>query len=251
MIDVLPKLYLLSQSSILWDKIDYWLFNSLQNSFCQDTLVYLGIPKDRILEVSSHTHLQSKNLICTSPPCITNEGRFLFSSWIIDFLQNTFLTTPNFSESKSLISSQRIWISRLDSSRRSIANEQDVINFLRSFGFTSVTLSSLSVKEQAHLFCQAEVIIAPHGAGLANLVFCKPGTKILEIFLPPNLRGQWSGTGDYCNLSNQLGLPYFYMVSDELPEFKYEDNWNRHRMHIDLQKLLALLKLAGVISSPY
>lgn len=101
-----------------------------------------------------------KSAVCTSPPCITNEGRFLFSSWIINFLQNTFLTTPNFSESKSLISSQRIWISRLDSSRRSIANEQDVINFLRSFGFTSVTLSSLSVKEQAHLFCQAEVIIA-------------------------------------------------------------------------------------------
>ena len=250
MIDVLPKLYLLEQSSISWEKIDYWVFNTLEFSFCQETLSRLRIPQNRIVEISGETHLQAENLICTSSPSITNDGRVPISRWIINFLRDQFLLN-SCSDAFRVDPPKRIWISRMDSSRRSISNEQEVIDFLEPFGFISVKLSSLSVLEQATLFNQSEVVIAPHGAGLTNLVFCKPGTKVIEIFLPPDVNGRWSGIGDYCYLSNQLNLSYFYMVSDELPEFKYEDNWNRHRMHIDLQKLLALLKLAGVISSPY
>ena len=250
MIDVLPKLYLLEQSSISWEKIDYWVFNTLEFSFCQETLSRLRIPQTRLVEISGETHLQAENLICTSSPSITNDGRVPISRWIINFLRDQFLLN-SCSDAFRVDPPKRIWISRMDSSRRSISNEQEVIDFLEPFGFISVKLSSLSVLEQATLFNQSEVVIAPHGAGLTNLVFCKPGTKVIEIFLPPDVNGRWSGIGDYCYLSNQLNLSYFYMVSDELPEFKYEDNWNRHRMHIDLQKLLALLKLAGVISSPY
>lgn len=30
----------------------------------------------------------------------------------------------------------------------------------------------------------AECVIAAHGAGLTNLLFCQPGTRVLEIFTP-------------------------------------------------------------------
>ena len=246
MIDVLPKLYLLEQSSISWEKIDYWVFNTLEFSFCQETLSRLRIPQNRIVEISGETHLQAENLICTSSPSITNDGRVPISRWIINFLRDQFLLN-SCSDAFRVDPPKRIWISRMDSSRRSISNEQEVIDFLEPFGFISVKLSSLSVLEQATLFNQSEVVIAPHGAGLTNLVFCKPGTKVIEIFLPPDVNGRWSGIGDYCYLSNQLNLSYFYMLSDEVSEFQVKVNWNARKMVINLQKLLKVLQLVELI----
>ena len=38
------------------------------------------------------------------------------------------------------------------------------------------------MKNQITLFNNAKIIIAQHGAGLFNLIYCKPNTKIIEIF---------------------------------------------------------------------
>jgi len=245
MIDVLPKLYLLQKSSISWQDIDYWAFNELKFPFCYETLTQFQVPLDRIVKVSSETYIQASNLICTSPPSISNQGRTPVSAWIINFLRTQFLSTQDNHNQREV--PKRIWISRLDSSRRSIANEFEIMSLLESLGFISVTLSTLSVQEQASLFNQAETIVAAHGAGLTNLVFCNPGTKVVEIFLPPHPNGQWSGIGDYCYLSNQLDLPYFYMVSDELDEIENPESWNNRRMLIDPEKLLKVFALTKII----
>ena len=50
-----------------------------------------------------------------------------------------------------------------------------------SHGFQSLTLSKLSFIEQVKIFNSAETVVGLHGAGFANLVFCKPGTKVLEL----------------------------------------------------------------------
>jgi capsular polysaccharide biosynthesis protein len=77
---------------------------------------------------------------------------------------------------------------------------------LDRFGFTTLSLSGLSFEEQVRLFNNAEVIVSPHGAGLANLVFCKEGTKIIEIFS----KG-WVGTM-YYDLAQKLDLEYYYQL---------------------------------------
>jgi len=43
-------------------------------------------------------------------------------------------------------------------------------------------LGTMSVLEQIELFSNADVVIGTHGAGLANILFCKPNTKVIEIF---------------------------------------------------------------------
>jgi capsular polysaccharide biosynthesis protein len=47
-----------------------------------------------------------------------------------------------------------------------------------------VTLRQLSFIEQATIFYTSDVIVGEHGSGLANLVFCREGTKVIEIFSP-------------------------------------------------------------------
>jgi capsular polysaccharide biosynthesis protein len=65
-----------------------------------------------------------------------------------------------------------------------VKNERAVLEVLGDCGFRTVTLDGLKVADQAALFRDAEVIVAAHGAGLANLVFCRPGVKLIELFSP-------------------------------------------------------------------
>ncbi|HBW56875.1 MAG TPA: hypothetical protein DEF27_03370, partial [Oscillatoriales bacterium UBA8482] len=56
------------------------------------------------------------------------------------------------------------------------------------WGVVPVELETLSVAEQARLFAHAKVIIAPHGAGLTNLMFCSPETIVIELVSPHYIR---------------------------------------------------------------
>ena len=47
--------------------------------------------------------------------------------------------------------------------------------------FKNIILEDLSFSDQITYFNNAKFIIAQHGAGLFNLVFCKENTSILEI----------------------------------------------------------------------
>ncbi len=79
---------------------------------------------------------------------------------------------------------QRIYISRNDSlkTRRRVDNEQDVMDLLGAYGFRRVLLSELSLVEQIGLFRSAEAVIGPHGAGLVSTVYCRPKTKVVELW---------------------------------------------------------------------
>jgi capsular polysaccharide biosynthesis protein len=50
-------------------------------------------------------------------------------------------------------------------------------------GFETVFLERMAIEDQISLFRDAEFVIGAHGAGLTNLLFCAPGTKVLE-FMP-------------------------------------------------------------------
>ena len=76
---------------------------------------------------------------------------------------------------------RRIYISRQDSTRRKIANEDVLIAVLRKEGFDILVLSEYSQAEQIRIFSEADVVVASHGAGLGNLAFAPDGCRIVEI----------------------------------------------------------------------
>jgi hypothetical protein len=81
---------------------------------------------------------------------------------------------------------RRIYISRKDARLRRVSNEAQLIPVLESRGFRAVTLRGLPIARQVELFRHAEAVAAPHGAGLAHIAWCKPGTKVIEIFPSPD-----------------------------------------------------------------
>jgi hypothetical protein len=62
-------------------------------------------------------------------------------------------------------------------------NETEVESGLKSYGFKTYLLEKMSLREQVILFAQAKIVIAPHGAGLTNLIFSQPAREALHNLL--------------------------------------------------------------------
>ena len=73
-----------------------------------------------------------------------------------------------------------LYVSR-SRSRRPLANEEQLEAFLADAGFEVVHLEDTPWIEQIRLFQHARVIAGPHGAGLSNLVFARPGAIVIEL----------------------------------------------------------------------
>jgi tetratricopeptide (TPR) repeat protein len=202
MLDVLPRFELLKNSGFSVDKVDYFVVNT-RCRFQRETLEKLGIPSAKMMNAQDHLHLQARELVIPSFP-----GAIAwYQSWIVPFFKQLYGHPPM----QSIPSPRRIYISRAKTSNRRVINESAIITLLEQYGFQSVTLEGLSIPEQATLFAHAEVIIAPHGSGLTNLVFCQAGTTVIELFAANYVYPC------YWYLSNLVILNYFYVVGS-MPE---------------------------------
>lgn len=107
---------------------------------------------------------------------------------------------------------KRLFLSRGDTKSRILRNAPALTEALKGAGFTVVRPETLSFDEQAAMFEAAEVIVSEFGAVMANVVFCRAGTKIVEI-IPESQKDPWSA-----HLCAALGLEHvtvFHRVKDE------------------------------------
>ncbi len=91
---------------------------------------------------------------------------------------------------------------------RRIINEAEVQALLCSLGFETVDSENLALTDQALLFGSAEIVVGSHGAGLTNIVFCREGTVVIDLFAPTYVNPC------YWVVSEACGLSYFYLVGD-------------------------------------
>ncbi|MGL4497948.1 MAG: glycosyltransferase family 61 protein, partial [Planktothrix sp.] len=201
MVDVLPRLELLRQSGIKFEQLDWFLVNSYQAPFQRETLTRLGIPEFKILESDRFPHIQAQQLIV---PSWAGYMGWL-QPWAMDTLRRWFLPK---SQNPGRNYPERIYISRGDANYRRVLNEDEVIQFLRPWGFVTVQLETLSFGEQVALFAQAKVIMGAHGSGLTNILFCQPGTQVIE-FMSPHYNRHY-----YWVISQYLGLEHYCLKAE-------------------------------------
>ncbi|SPJ25545.1 glycosyltransferase family 61 protein [Palleronia abyssalis] len=79
---------------------------------------------------------------------------------------------------------RRVFVSRRRATIRRLSNEAEITDMLEKAGFALVTMEDLSFEEQIRLMGETRVLMAPHGAGLTNMMFCAPGTQVVEISEP-------------------------------------------------------------------
>ena len=76
-----------------------------------------------------------------------------------------------------------LYVCRDDARNRPLRNEAAVARLCADRGFHVVRLADMPVADQVALFAGVRRIVAPHGAGLANLLFCQPGAALLELHM--------------------------------------------------------------------
>ena len=98
------------------------------------------------------------------------------------------------------------YVSRAAAQARRLTNEDAVAAALHALGIVPVVLEGMTLADQAGLFAGARLIVAPHGAGLANLLFAPPGCAVLELQMDAYCA--WC----YRRLSAVMGLRYDCVV---------------------------------------
>ena len=125
---------------------------------------------------------------------------------------------------------RRFHIDRQGTANRPLSNEAEVIAALARFGVVPVRLEGMTVAAQAALFRQAELIVAPHGAGLTNLVFAPPGCAVVEL--------QMDAYANWCfrRLAALGGLDYDCVIGRATPApaktWVHGRRWTISAMHV-------------------
>jgi hypothetical protein len=102
---------------------------------------------------------------------------------------------------------RRLLISRNSAAHRRVLNQAELAEALQPFGFQTVAPEELSFADQVRLFAEAQLVVAPHGAGLANMLFAVDAT-VVEIHEPDNV--------NLCfyNLADAAGHAYWYVLGE-------------------------------------
>ncbi len=202
--DVIPRIHII-EKKINLDEINFFLLPDLRENFQNESLEILKIPKEKRVSSRIFRHVQTDLTYTVDHPYVIRNNPSIeiqnLPNWILQYLRNKFLN--NIGKKKF---PNKFYIDRSDSKSnhshlRKIINEKEVKQLLINKGFSVITLSDLSFKDQINLFYHATQIVGLHGAGFANTTFCQPNSHVIE--LKPISAGPVCG-----NLANKLNLNY-------------------------------------------
>ena len=121
----------------------------------------------------------------------------------------------------------RLYLARTGAKLRNPTNAGEVDALLARHGFDPFIATDKNHPEQIARFRAARTVVAVHGAGLTNLVFSAPGTRVIEIF-PENFV-----KSPYWWICRQLGLIHIPVIGGP---GDYDQNF-----HVDITALEAAL----------
>lgn len=182
---------------------DHVILHNNRPRYLVESLRLLGLNPTRIQLQSPQTHFLCDQLVV---PSYSEPGRlperFDYTPEGLQFVRALF----SGSAVASPIQNDRIIVSREKAMTRRVINGEVFHAALAKAGFSKVCLEDYTVQQQAAIFRQSRIVVMPTGGGLANLVFCNPGTRIIELFDPAYL------PTFSLSLTSTLGLEYVALV---------------------------------------
>lgn len=227
--ELLPRVEMVCRSGIALGEVNQFVVNPLKFEVFWEALTQSGIARDRVLVSSPSAAFEVQHLIAPS----SLQGTGHMRKWVCDWLNQTFTPCPDASRQ-----SLRVFVGRSDANRRHLDNQAEIWEqVLLPLGFQIVRWDGQSIRSQAALFASAEVVVGVNGAALTNLVFCRPGTRVVVIHHPAYL-SRW-----FYELAATRGLDYYYVVGEPTPHTARR--WNGDYA-VNPSTLAALLKQANV-----
>ncbi|BDA73773.1 hypothetical protein CAL7716_079390 [Calothrix sp. PCC 7716] len=189
------------------------------------------LPNIQICQVPDSTYINQPLLFRLEKLILSKFLNHNFSGFIPNSYRNQIFT--RFLPQRPRIKNKRIFISRRQAyNQRHIINEAEVIQTLAIYGFEVYTLEKMSINEQIELFYDADAVIATHGAGLTNILFCEH-VKVLELFPYPFIIPY------FYYLAKSMGHRYQYLCGNG--EYDATQGWNSNFV-VDILQLQNILE---------
>jgi capsular polysaccharide biosynthesis protein len=157
----------------------------------------LGIPPGKRVFAVPGRLVSARLLLVPSRPATA----LTYPAWLPAFLRRLVRATS------AVHGERRLYVSRRGFERRS-AREPELESMLRARGFE--VYEPAGRLTQPEDFNEARFIVGAHGAGLANLAFCRAGTPVLEILPTDN------AYPFYYSLAVAASLDYAYTVGQSV-----------------------------------
>lgn len=219
--ETLPKLALLDQSDEFKGVpllVDGWIHRNHL-----DSLRAIDRHKRPIIGLGMFEHIRVDRLLSVSPTAYCpheyrnyNEAmlqgfEFYFSREALHALRDNLRATF-----KRYIRphGRALYLQRMTSATsngRQVLNMDELEDIIYDHGIETFNVSGLSFAQQAKIFVNAEFMLAPTGAALANMIFAKPGCRIVV------LAATYPGASyDYfTELAQLLGHELIYVVGPQ------------------------------------
>ncbi len=124
-----------------------------------------------------------------------------------------------------------VYVTRRSAGQRRLLNEAQLEESLVNLGFRILCFEEMTPIEQVQAVSDAEVLVAPHGAGLVNMLFSQRLKSVVEL-MPRNyqVRG-------FENLSRRMGVDYTCIIGDSISKGSMADlSWT-----IDIPRTISII----------
>lgn len=199
----LPKLFL---AKSLLHSIDHILINGGGEGWKTRWLKQAGVPIEKVIWIGGLCHYQCKQLLFVSD-VVANEQP---NSWSVTALRS-LLGIPSSPKDE-----RWIWASRADATSRQLAWEDAILQQFPKF--ERVCFSTLTPEQTIQICNTCKVFAGPHGAAFSNIVFCNPGSIVVE-FSPHKFKNpSFTRLADICKLKHATAVVDFQDVPDRYPD---------------------------------
>lgn len=207
--DVLPRLGLMRRAGWHPQDIDYYLVNSTAASFQEETLRHYGVSLDQVLVSYWHPHVEADVLVAPSLP----RSPEVLPSWVCQQLRSDFLP------SSSKRPWRKIFVSRRRATHGRVVENDRLYSLLDRCDIDIVALEDMPFIAKVQLLNEARLVVGPLGGGMGNVVFCQPGTKVVEL-MPPS-----RSVDDNWRVCDNVGLEYWNISAPELEARRSDLEW--------------------------
>jgi|GEM_PF-1608385 len=212
--------------------LDYRIVVPPVNAVCRYSLELAGIDPSECITLGPDQFISGVPLLYTSA-CA---GRLSFRPSarlieVIDPFRNACLQRGD----PSL--QTRLYVSRRDSAgdKRRLENEDELTRVLEARGYQELLMAKLKLEDQVSAFARAESIVAPHGAGLVNLMFTPSSARVVEI-MPEHFRN-----AHFFRIAQMRGIGYTE-VRSEISAIDEENPRHGNVLRVDIEKVVAALE---------
>lgn len=156
------------------NEIDHFIVSGPQKSWKIRLLSNFGVPSEKIVWIDDNSKYRCDILLVTSFP----GAKRTYPAWLSDFFRQSNAGKNSLDAPPSHQTKRRLFFVRKGTGRQ-LKNEQALFELAKRYNFERYVPEES--EDSLYDFRQAEAVIAPHGAGLADIAFMEPGSKVIEL----------------------------------------------------------------------